>query len=108
MVRKLAYAAGAIVIVGAATFWVLTTPQTVDQSVIAALQPGDATKGEHVFWAGAVLPVTLLPARRVTTARFLPVDMNWFQILAHSLRLTSLRQRRASVTGPCMTLQMQC
>ncbi|ANG95456.1 cytochrome C [Brucella pseudogrignonensis] len=52
MVRKLAYAAGAIVIIGAATFWVLTTPQTVDQSVIASLQPGDATKGEHVFWAG--------------------------------------------------------
>jgi hypothetical protein len=47
MVRKLAYAAGAIVIIGAATFWVLTTPQTVDQSVIATLQPGDATKGEH-------------------------------------------------------------
>lgn len=52
MVRKLAYAAGALVIIGAAGFWVLTAPQTVEQSVIVSLQPGDAAKGEQIFWAG--------------------------------------------------------
>lgn len=52
MVRKLAYAAGVVIIIGAAAFWMLTTPQTVEQSVIASLQPGDTIKGEQVFWAG--------------------------------------------------------
>ncbi len=27
MIRKLAYAAGAIIVLGAAAFWILTTPQ---------------------------------------------------------------------------------
>ncbi|URQ74202.1 MAG: cytochrome c [Candidatus Ochrobactrum gambitense] len=52
MVRKLAYAAGAVLVIGAAAFWILTTPQKVDSAVLASMKPGDAVKGEQVFWAG--------------------------------------------------------
>ncbi|ERM00072.1 hypothetical protein Q644_07230 [Brucella intermedia 229E] len=52
MVRKLAYVAGAVVVLGAATFWILTTPQKVSQTVLDAMEPGDPVKGEQVFWAG--------------------------------------------------------
>lgn len=52
MIRKLAYAAGAVAVIGAAGFWILTTPQKVDDDVLAALKPGDVAKGEQVFWAG--------------------------------------------------------
>lgn len=52
MVRKLAYAAGAIIVFGAATFWILTAPQGVDETVLASMKPGDPAKGERVFWAG--------------------------------------------------------
>ncbi|MBA8841594.1 cytochrome c [Ochrobactrum sp. RH2CCR150] len=52
MVRKLAYAAGAVLVIGAAAFWILTTPQKVDSAVLASMNPGDAVKGEQIFWAG--------------------------------------------------------
>ena len=52
MVRKLAYAAGAVVVLGAAAFWILTAPQKVDATVLDAMKPGDPIKGEQVFWAG--------------------------------------------------------
>ncbi|TMV01483.1 cytochrome c [Brucella haematophila] len=52
MVRKLAYAAGAVLVIGAAAFWILTTPQKVDSAVLTSMKPGDAVKGEQVFWAG--------------------------------------------------------
>lgn len=52
MVRKLAYAAGALVVLGAAAFWVLTAPQKVDATVLDIMKPGDPAKGEQVFWAG--------------------------------------------------------
>ncbi|WP_266031649.1 cytochrome c [Brucella intermedia] len=52
MVRKLAYVAGAVVVLGAAAFWILTTPQKVSQTVLDAMEPGDPVKGEQVFWAG--------------------------------------------------------
>ncbi len=52
MVRKLAYVAGAVVVLGAAAFWILTAPQKVDATVLDAMKPGDLVKGEQVFWAG--------------------------------------------------------
>lgn len=52
MVRKLAYAAGAVLVIGAAAFWILTTPQKVDSAVLVSMKPGDAVRGEQVFWAG--------------------------------------------------------
>ncbi len=52
MVRKLAYVAGAVVVLGAAAFWILTAPQKVDATVLDAMKPGDPVKGEQVFWAG--------------------------------------------------------
>ncbi len=38
--------------IGAAVFWVLTSPKRLDESDIAALAPGDAGRGERIFWAG--------------------------------------------------------
>ncbi|MBV2142619.1 cytochrome c [Falsochrobactrum sp. TDYN1] len=52
MTRKLVYGLAAIIAAGSAAFWVLTEPQKVDEPVLASLQPGDAVKGEQVFWAG--------------------------------------------------------
>ncbi len=50
--RKLAYLAVAALAIGAAAFWMLTAPRTLDESLFATLKPGDAGRGEHVFWAG--------------------------------------------------------
>ncbi|PWL19053.1 cytochrome C [Falsochrobactrum shanghaiense] len=52
MARKLAYALAAIIAAGGAALWMLTEPQKVDEPMLASLQPGDAAKGEQVFWAG--------------------------------------------------------
>ncbi len=52
MVRKLAYVAGAALVIGAAAFWVLTAPQKVDGAALTGLAAGDSARGEQVFWAG--------------------------------------------------------
>lgn len=52
MVRKLIAAAAILALAGGAGFWFLTMPQRVDASEIAALQPGDAARGERIFYAG--------------------------------------------------------
>ncbi|MGU3399827.1 cytochrome c [Brucellaceae bacterium D45D] len=51
MIRKLVYSLGIALLIGASAFWVLTMPQTVDSAVLANLKPGNAAKGEQVFWA---------------------------------------------------------
>jgi mono/diheme cytochrome c family protein len=52
LVGKLALAALALGVVGAAAFWLLTTPQRLSDSAVAALGTGDATRGERIFHAG--------------------------------------------------------
>ncbi|RUM97360.1 c-type cytochrome [Pseudaminobacter arsenicus] len=49
---KLGAAALLLCGVGAAAFWLLTTPTRLDGEAAAALGPGDAAKGERIFWAG--------------------------------------------------------
>ncbi len=50
--RKLAAAAVVLGGLGAAGFWLLTTPNKVSAAELAALGTGDATRGERMFWAG--------------------------------------------------------
>lgn len=38
--------------IGAAVFWLLTEPKRLDEATLAELGPGDATRGERIFWAG--------------------------------------------------------
>ena len=52
LVGKLAVAALALGVVGAAAFWFLTTPQRLSDAQVAALGTGDATRGERIFHAG--------------------------------------------------------
>lgn len=52
MLRKLAAIAVVLVAAGAAAFWFLTAPARLDAATFAALEPGDAARGERVFWAG--------------------------------------------------------
>ncbi|MDP3896056.1 MAG: cytochrome c, partial [Mesorhizobium sp.] len=51
MLRKLALAALLAALVGGAGFWLLTAPERLPEAEIAALAPGDATRGERIFWA---------------------------------------------------------
>lgn len=51
MLRRLGLAALLLCGVGAAGFWLLTTPTRLDGEAAAALGPGDAIKGERIFWA---------------------------------------------------------
>lgn len=49
---KLAAAAVILGGLGAAGFWLLTTPNRLSAAELAALGSGDATRGERMFWAG--------------------------------------------------------
>ena len=51
-INKLAVAALALVVVGAAAFWLLTMPNRLSAAETAALGAGDATRGERIFHAG--------------------------------------------------------
>lgn len=51
LLRKLALAGVALAVVGGAGFWLLTQPGRLDAATLAALGPGDAARGEQVFWA---------------------------------------------------------
>ena len=50
--RKLVLAGAVTAAAAAAAFWVLTMPNSLAGSEIAALPEGDAARGEQVFWAG--------------------------------------------------------
>lgn len=50
--KTLLFTVLALGVLGAATGWVLTAPNTLDTQEIAALPAGDAAAGEQVFWAG--------------------------------------------------------
>jgi len=52
LIRKLAVAAVAMGIAGAAGFWFLTQPSRLDESALADSGQGDAGRGERIFWAG--------------------------------------------------------
>ncbi|MGL4490571.1 MAG: c-type cytochrome [Rhizobiaceae bacterium] len=50
MIRKLIKFLVPLAFFGAAAFWFITSPRLLDAEVIAATAPGDAAKGEMVFW----------------------------------------------------------
>ncbi|MEO9339880.1 cytochrome c [Mesorhizobium sp. SB112] len=50
--RGITLAAGVALVVGAGAFWLLSAPQKLEAATIAKLTPGDAAKGERIFWAG--------------------------------------------------------
>lgn len=52
LLRKLVYLVGAAIIVGGAGFWILTVPNKLSDSDMAAMSTGNAAKGEQIFWAG--------------------------------------------------------
>ena len=52
LLRKLAVAALALGVAGAAVFWVLTIPKRLSAAEIAALGTGNAKRGERIFHAG--------------------------------------------------------
>ena len=51
-IKKLAVAALALVVVGAAAFWLLTMPNRLSAAETTALGAGNATRGERIFHAG--------------------------------------------------------
>lgn len=50
--RRLGLTALLLCATGAAGFWLLTAPARLDGQAAAAMGPGDAAKGERMFWAG--------------------------------------------------------
>jgi len=51
-VKKIIAGILALGLAGLGGAWVLSAPGHVESAAIAALQPGDAAKGEQLFWAG--------------------------------------------------------
>ncbi|SMH42094.1 cytochrome c [Mesorhizobium australicum] len=51
-VRKFAIGAALLAVAGGAAFWFLTVPERIPEAEIAALAPGDAARGERIFYAG--------------------------------------------------------
>ena len=52
MLKRLGIAVIILAAVGGAVIWLLTAPERIDASQIAALGPGDAARGERIFYAG--------------------------------------------------------
>ena len=50
--RRLVAAVIVLVLAAGLAFWVMTMPRRLGATTLAALHPGDATKGERIFWAG--------------------------------------------------------
>lgn len=59
--RKLLATAAVLAAVGAAAGWLLSAPRGLDDAVLSALQAGDATRGERVFWAGGCVSCHAAP-----------------------------------------------
>jgi mono/diheme cytochrome c family protein len=56
------------VVAGGAAFWVLTEPRPLAASVVPAA-PGDATRGELLFWAGGCVSCHLSPGAKASDAK---------------------------------------
>lgn len=52
VLKKLAGTALVLGCAGAGLFWFLTMPVRLDGAAVAAVGPGDAARGERIFWAG--------------------------------------------------------
>ena len=50
--RRFVLALAALALLGGGAFYVLTIPRGLSEAALAALPDGDATRGEHIFWAG--------------------------------------------------------
>ncbi|HVY19334.1 MAG TPA: cytochrome c [Bauldia sp.] len=57
-----------VVAVGFAAFWILTEPRPLAASVVPTT-PGDATRGELVFWAGGCVSCHLSPDAKASDAK---------------------------------------
>jgi mono/diheme cytochrome c family protein len=53
--RKLVVAVVLLVLAAGLAFWVLTMPRRLDAAALAELHPGDAARGERIFWAGGCI-----------------------------------------------------
>jgi len=51
-VKKVLLGLVSLAAIAAVVAWVLSAPQTLSETALANLQPGDAVRGEQVFWAG--------------------------------------------------------
>jgi len=54
-VRRLILAIIVLVVAGGLAFWLLTIPRGLDPKSVADLAPGDAARGERIFWAGGCI-----------------------------------------------------
>ncbi|MCO4318379.1 cytochrome c [Phyllobacterium sp. 21LDTY02-6] len=68
--RKLAMLLIVLLLVAGGGFWLLSAPTRLEPQLLAAAQPGDATRGEAVFWQGGCASCHAAPgasgdARRV-------------------------------------------
>lgn len=58
---KLVAAALVLGAAGGGAFWLLTEPKGIDADALAALAPGDAVRGERIFWAGGCVSCHAAP-----------------------------------------------
>lgn len=62
--REFAVAAVVVVIAAGLAFWLLTTPRGLDPESVANLAPGDAARGERIFWAGGCISCHARPGAK--------------------------------------------
>lgn len=62
--RKFAVAAAVLVIAAGLAFWLLTVPRGLDPESVANLAPGDAARGERIFWAGGCISCHARPGAK--------------------------------------------
>ncbi|MBN9134947.1 MAG: cytochrome C, partial [Phyllobacterium sp.] len=64
MIRKLLLLVIVAAMAGGAGFWLLSAPSRVDPARLAAAAPGDAKRGERVFWSGGCASCHAAPGAR--------------------------------------------
>ena len=62
--RRLVAAVIVLVLAAGLAFWVMTMPRRLGATTLAALHPGDATKGERIFWAGGCISCHARPGAK--------------------------------------------
>jgi len=50
--RRIVYLAAGVVVIGGVAAWFMASAQPLESSALNGLEPGDAARGEQVFWAG--------------------------------------------------------
>lgn len=64
IIRRLVISLVVLAVAAGLAFWLLTMPRPLGPQAVAALSPGDAAKGERIFWAGGCVSCHARPGAK--------------------------------------------